>query len=209
MYRIKNIITIQHPESIHHTNGMIGSWTDWELTQKGKQQAVNIANNLKSELKGKKYLIYSSSLLRTIQTSEIIGEILDVKIITTDVLKERSLGRAIGKSVKWLRENIESEEVTVYDKCFSDAESRSDVWNRLLPFYNKILHDEEENIILISHGDTLSLFNALWLELDIEYLNKINLSGVSGGVSFLYQKESGKKIIKRLSDTSYMKHCAD
>jgi len=33
MYKPKNIITIQHPESIHHTNGMIGSWTDWELTE--------------------------------------------------------------------------------------------------------------------------------------------------------------------------------
>jgi len=204
MYKTKNIITIQHTESIHHTNGMIGSWTDWELTEKGKQQAINIANKLKSELEGKKYLIYCSTLLRAKQTSEMIGEMLDTKIILTDVLKERSLGRAIGKSVKWLKENIESEEVTVHDKCFSDAESRSDVWKRLWPFYNKIMNDEEENIILISHGDTLSIFNALWLELDIEYLNKINLSGVSGGVSFLYQTSSGKRIIKRLSDTSYM-----
>ncbi len=204
MYQSKNIITIQHPESIHHTNGMIGSWTEWELTKKGKDQAVNIANKLKSELEGKRYSIYCSTLLRTKQTSEVIGEILDTKIILTDVLKERSLGRAIGKSVKWLKENIENEEVTVYDKCFSNAESRSDVWKRLLPFYNKILNNEEENIILISHGDTLSIFNALWLELDVDYLNKINISGVSGGVSFLYQTSSGKRIIKRLGDTSYM-----
>lgn len=27
----KYIITIQHTQSIHHTNGMVGSWTDWDL----------------------------------------------------------------------------------------------------------------------------------------------------------------------------------
>ncbi len=36
---MKNIITIQHTKSIHHTNGMVGSWTDWELSALGVQQA--------------------------------------------------------------------------------------------------------------------------------------------------------------------------
>lgn len=32
---VKNIITIQHTQSIHHTNGMVGSWTDWDITELG------------------------------------------------------------------------------------------------------------------------------------------------------------------------------
>ena len=32
---MKSIITIQHTQSVHHTNGMVGSWTDWELTELG------------------------------------------------------------------------------------------------------------------------------------------------------------------------------
>ena len=47
---MKRIITVQHPQSVHHTNGMIGSWTDWELTETGKQQAENIAENLRATL---------------------------------------------------------------------------------------------------------------------------------------------------------------
>ena len=43
---MKNIITIQHTQSIHHTNGMIGSWTDWDLSELGIQQAENIGRNL-------------------------------------------------------------------------------------------------------------------------------------------------------------------
>ena len=204
MFKTKNIITIQHPESVHHTNGMIGSWTDWELTEKGKAQAFNIAKKLKTELMPQSYLIYSSTLLRTKQTSEIIGEALNYEVILTESLIERSLGRANGKSVKWLKENIELEEVTVYDRCFHDAESRNDVWQRLTPFVDMIMKSKSENIMLVSHGDTLSIFNALWLGLEVHYLNKVNLYGVSGGVSFLYQTNSGKRILKRLSDTSYM-----
>ena len=36
---MKNIITIQHTQSIHHTNGMVGSWTDWDLSDLGMVQA--------------------------------------------------------------------------------------------------------------------------------------------------------------------------
>lgn len=151
-----------------------------------------------------KYAMYSSPLKRTRQTAEILGKELQSNPDLRDALKERSLGKAIGKSVQWLKENIENEEKTIYDKCFSDAESRFDVWNRLLPFYNEIMSNDNENIIIVSHGDTLSVFNVMWLGLTPDMLNDIELSGVSGGVSFLYQKSCGKKIIKRLSDTSYI-----
>lgn len=36
---MKHIFTVQHTQSIHHTNGMVGSWTDWDLTELGRIQA--------------------------------------------------------------------------------------------------------------------------------------------------------------------------
>ena len=50
---MKHIITVQHTQSEHHTNGMVGSWTDWNLTELGRQQADRIAVRLKEELAGK------------------------------------------------------------------------------------------------------------------------------------------------------------
>ena len=50
---MKTIITIQHTQSVHHTNGMVGSWTDWELSGLGVKQAENIGEKLKAELEGK------------------------------------------------------------------------------------------------------------------------------------------------------------
>ena len=70
---IKNIITVQHTQSVHHTNGMVGSWTDWELTDLGKEQAERIGIRLSAELQGKNFTMYASTLLRAKQTAEIIA----------------------------------------------------------------------------------------------------------------------------------------
>lgn len=202
---MKNIITIQHTQSIHHTNAMVGSWADWDLSDLGKKQANEIGIKLARELKDKEYILYSSDLLRAKHTAEKIGEHLGITPIIIEELSERNLGMAVGKSVQWLRENIQCQEKTVDDKMFQDAESRRDVWNRLMGFYEKIMTEEHENIIIVSHGDTLSIFNAMWLGLDIEMLNKCDLFGMAGGISFFHENQDGKHTIRRLSDMSYLK----
>ena len=55
---MKRIYTVQHTQSEHHINGMVGSWTDWNLTDLGKQQADRIAEKLKQEFDGKEIVIY-------------------------------------------------------------------------------------------------------------------------------------------------------
>ncbi len=202
---MKNIITIQHTQSVHHTNGMVGSWTDWDLSDLGKQQAELIGKNLKDELGDKKYVMYSSDLKRAVQTAGNIAVHLGINPVITEILRERNLGDAVGKSVQWLRDNIECKEQTIDDRMFHNAESRRDVWNRLKEFYRCLMENSEENIILVSHGDTLSIFNIMWLGLPPEALNSIDLFGKAGGVSFLQATDDGKHKIFRLSDLSYMK----
>ena len=69
---MKRIITVQHTQSIHHINGMVGSWTDWELSEKGIMQANKIGEKLKTETADTKFVMYSSDLKRARQTAEII-----------------------------------------------------------------------------------------------------------------------------------------
>lgn len=78
---MKTIITIQHTQSMHHTNGMVSSWTDWELSELGMQQANRIGEKLKAELLDKKFAMYSSDLLRAKQTAENIGKHLGISPI--------------------------------------------------------------------------------------------------------------------------------
>ena len=201
---MKTIITIQHTQSVHHTNGMVGSWTDWELSELGVAQAEKIGEKLKAELAGRTFVMYSSDLLRAKQTAEHVGKHLGLTPILKKELRERNLGKCCGKSVQWLRENLECQEKTIDDRLFSDAESRRDEWNRLKPFFEEIMANDEENIILVSHGDLLSVFNAMFLGLDVESMNTCEMFGLSGGVSYMFVNDEGKRFVKRMSDMSYL-----
>lgn len=201
---MKTIITIQHTQSVHHTNGMVGSWTDWELSELGVEKANRIGKRLKAELSEKKFVMYSSDLLRAKQTAEIVGQYLGLIPILRIELRERNLGKCCGKSVQWLRENLEMQEKTIDDRLFSDAESRRDEWNRLQPFFDEVMTSDDENIIIVSHGDLLSVFNSMFLGLSIETINTSEMFGLAGGVSYMFENNERKRFIKRMSDMSYV-----
>lgn len=201
---MKTVITIQHTQSVHHTNDMVGSWTDWDLSEYGKKQAENIGRKLSEEFKDRKFVMYSSDLKRAAQTADTVGNYMGIKPVLINALRERNLGKCCGKSVQWLRENIECQEKTIDDRMFSDAESRRDEWNRLYPFFREIIESKDKNIIIVSHGDLLSVFNSMWLGLEVESLNNAEIFGFAGGVSFMFENDDGKRIIKKISDMSYI-----
>ena len=201
---MKHIITVQHTQSVHHTNNMVGSWTDWDLTELGKVQADRIGKKLCDELANKAVVIYSSDLKRARQTAQEIAKYLKVEPIFKKELRERNLGKCCGRSVQWLRENIECEVKTVDDRPFSDAESRRDAWNRLNPFFEEVMASEEENIIIVSHGDLLSIWNAMYLGLSVESYYQVDIHGPAGGVSHMIVGDDGKHRIKHISDMSYI-----
>ncbi len=200
---MKNIITIPHTQSIHHTNRMLGGWGDWNLTQLGIEQAKRIGENLSREVKDKKYIMYSSDLLRAKHTAEVIAGFLGIEPIFTAALREINLGEGNGKSKEWARENDLGQIKTIDDRQYNGAESKRELWNRLFEFHRQITDSPEENIIIVSHGITLGIFHAIWLGLDVEMLNKCGLSGGSGGVSFMHEDSDKKRMISRLGDRSY------
>ena len=112
---IKQIITIQHTQSIHHTNGMVGSWTDWDLSESGIEQAERIGQKLAKQLSGHKIVMYASDLLRAKHTAEIVAKHMGITPNIRTELRERNLGKCVGKSVQWLRENIEVQEKTIIE----------------------------------------------------------------------------------------------
>lgn len=203
---MKNIITIQHTQSMHHINAMIGGQGDWNLSELGIEQAKRIGQNLANEIDGSQYIMYSSDLLRAKQTAENVGRYLGIEPILTTALREISCGQANGLTKEEARKIDLGPMKTIDDKSFPGAESMRDVWNRLCVFLNEIMENKVENIIIVAHGISLGIFNLLWLGLEVEALNKCGMWGASGSVSFMRQElpEFGvKRIITRFNDCSY------
>jgi len=196
---VKNVITIQHAQSIQHTNGMMGSWTDWELTKLGKEQAENLGRNLSAELKGQAYKIYSSDLIRARQTAEPLARYMGVEVEYREGLREINYGDAIGKSKQWAQENrlpINS----IDEPEFLGAETWRELWNRVESAYCGIIASKAENVILVSHGGAL----AVWHQGLIDFNVRDPKFGPAGGVSFLHENFDGKRIVSRLNDLSYI-----
>lgn len=209
---MRTIITIQHTQSVQHLNKMIGSWSDWDLTALGIDQANNIGKRLSSEINANEYILYSSDLTRAKHTAEIVSCHLKMQPIFTEALREFDLGEAVGHSKEWASSNQKSAVFpgtvdwaqSVYERPFENAETKAEVWNRVSSFLSKAMSNSDKNFIIVSHDGTLSILYALWLDLDIERLNRITLSGKTGGVSFLSEDDNGNRIISRLNDMSYI-----
>ena len=90
-------------------------------------------------------------------------------------------------------------------QVFCGSETRRDVWGRVSQFLDMLISHSCENIIIVSHSGTLSILFALWLNMDIEVLDKCTIWGKSGGVSFLSEDNDGHHIISKLSDMSYVR----
>jgi len=202
---MKHIITLQHAQSEQHLNGMIGSWTDWALTELGKTHAENIGRRLSAELKDQEWKMYCSDLLRARQTAEPLARYMGLEPVFTKALREINLGEACGKSKAWAQANAKTEGIISWDmdgKAFDGAESKRDLLRRLQSFHERIMASQEENLILVSHSFTLDIYLALWLGLD---MTSCGFHGSAGGVSFIHEDADGKHFMHRLNDTSYMK----
>lgn len=189
----KNIYLIQHCESEHHVNGMIGAWTNWNLTERGHEQA-RITGEWLLEHEFKEYRgcrvpftqIFCSTLNRAMQTADEILKSVDAPIVYRDTIREVSAGAAHGHSREWNIAN-QAPHPDHYDpdyRPFPDADSDRDLWNRVKTFYQEIIHSDYENIIVVSHGCTLSYLQCMLMgHTDVDCRAYFAPSGPAGSIS--------------------------
>jgi len=84
-----HVIIIRHGQSQGNAEGRFGGHTDTPLSPRGRKQAEATAKALASE---EFTAIYSSDLPRAIETASPLAKLTGVSLITTDALRERSVG---------------------------------------------------------------------------------------------------------------------
>lgn len=148
---------IRHGETDWNVRGIVqGSKYDIALNENGINQAKCSAKEFKDKNISK---IYSSTMLRTKQTSEIIRQELGVEILYSPLLVETNYGVIQGQSME---EIIKSGKYQyVFDKadagdndiCFPEGESRNVVVNRFLKFLKSMdIPKKNKNILIVSHS---------------------------------------------------------
>lgn len=197
----KSIIMVQHTESEHHLNGMIGACYDWELTENGKAQADRIGQWLTDLSDIQDYHMYVSDRKRALQTAEQINKYLHLSPTVTGAIREVNAGEGNGKPVAWYREH-ELPRPATYDpdyRPFPDAESDRDLWNRIYPFYEEIKNNNEEKILIVSHGTALSYLQTMLFGDTLGDIPRRRFIGSSGSVSQFILEDSGRVVVRYIN----------
>jgi broad specificity phosphatase PhoE len=204
---MRKIIVIQHCQSEHHINNMTGGWTDTSLTELGRNQAELIGLKLKRELGEESYTIYSSDLMRAKQTADIVANHLNLTVIEDVNLREINTGIAAGKTKDWAREHRNPKTSNEFDldyQEFQDVETWRQFYIRVCEGMKRICDLDKGNLIIATHGCTLSYIIAWWMNFELHMLGKAFFSAQPGSISILQENNYKQNVLSLLNDRSHL-----
>jgi broad specificity phosphatase PhoE len=160
-----NIYLIRHGQKQDDSK----NFSTMELTEKGFKQANLLGKRLK------KYnieRIYSSDMVRAIQTSEEINKYLKVDIIVDHELREIDMGEYTGRGLKYVEENypdfIKEFSNHTSDVSYPNGECGGDVWERSKKTIKEIINSGLENVAVVAHGGMIRVLISGFLGLHQE-----------------------------------------
>lgn len=156
-----NFVFLRHGESIGNAQARWQGQSDYALTEKGRLQALALAQRWKSE-NMKFDLIITSPLSRAKETAEIIASAVDVKVELDPILLERHIGEMEGLTAEEVRKKPQPPYVTPYDPIGGEGEGDWALFLRAGQALHSLLRRTPGNYLVVSHGGLLNqLMNAI------------------------------------------------
>ena len=149
----------------------------------------------------REFVMYASDLKRALQTAQEIGRVLGLQPVVTPVIREVNAGKGNGQPHGWYEANKEPEEEGYNPdyRPFEDAESDRDLWNRLYPFCQEIISNDEEKILIVSHGTTLSFLQSMLMGDSFRDISRRRFRGAGGSVSKVILEPDGKAVAQYIN----------
>ncbi len=192
---VTRLFLVRHGQSDGNAAGRFGGHTATPLSELGKKQAEITAEALAKE---RINIIYSSDLLRAVQTAEPLARLLDLPIITSADFRERKVGVLEGKTFDESKAEHPNDYYALVNRnihhVITDGESYRELLKRATNALHEVLRAHYgANIVIFSHTGaicflTLYLLGAInrrtkttpWLVTSNCGINRFELRG--GGV---------------------------
>lgn len=176
------------------------------LSDAGRQQAALLGERLKGESID---AVWSSDLIRAVETADIINESLRVpREIRTD-LREISFGDMEGLSDEviadrfedFLRERAKMEQ----DLAYPGGESSKEVAARVLPVMEEIIERDYETVAVVTHGGVIRSLVSHYLGMDFARTQLLAGHLENCGITELWvRKRDGRVVLNRFNDFSHL-----
>jgi len=186
---------------------MSGGWTDTPLTELGREQARLIGLRLKRDTEAANTIVFSSDLLRAKQTADIVAEHLGMEVLVEPGLREINTGVAAGKTKQWARENRNLRVGTGFDLDyleFDGGETGRQFYARVAATMEHIWAGTDKDLILVTHGGTLSYIVAWWMGLTPDMMATAHFWASPASVTVLQMNAFGQHALRLLNGTSHL-----
>lgn len=173
---------IRHGHSWRNKKNVASCWPEkkpYPLTEKGKKQIRQAAKNPEDKNID---LIFTSDLLRTRQTAEIIGKATGIRVKRDKRLREINVGifnnQPIDKVGRFWDKERKLSPFQYYQKRFKTAppkgETYVDVEKRLFDFIKDMeKRYKGKNILIVSHQRTLTLLEKVFYGYNLKKFAKV------------------------------------
>jgi probable phosphoglycerate mutase len=170
---------IRHGETDWNAGGRVQGNTDVPLSDRGREQAEELATRLADWPIG---AIYSSDLQRALDTARPLAERLGLELIVDPILRERNFGAFEGLHDYEVAALLDDPHVFWRDADTrpDQGESRREVWTRITSFLERLLENPPaEEIAIVSHGGPIRLAAAHLAREDVESMTRREVANVS------------------------------
>ena len=144
------LYVIRHGETDYNVLGKVQGQIDVELNDTGIMQAALA----RKEFNDYNFdLIFSSPLKRARQTTQILNQDRNIKVIYTDLLLEQNMGDYEGKSVEVRNNDFKDRD---FDYKLHKVETKEELCIRVYKLLDEIKEKySDKKILLVTHGGTI------------------------------------------------------
>jgi len=189
---LRVIYVVQHAQSIHHVEKLVGGTYDTSLTPLGIQQAKKIGAYLAEVIGSEEVDIISSDLRRAAETANIIDSYFNRGVTLDPGFREFSYGEAEGKPQEWLDERLIPQPTDgnrLDHRMCEGSETRREIASRIREALDRVLKKDVKNTVIISHGFALTFIIMAWLKVPIENMDYCNFTANPGGITLLVEDD--------------------
>jgi len=160
---------IRHGETDWNKEGKYTGQTDIFLNETGRQQAREAAKALKIH---NPKVIYTSDLIRAVETAQLIAKELHIPIIQDKRLREINQGEWEGLHISEIHSRYGNQFISHRDNPLivsaPNGESIAEVKTRVIDFLNEItVKHPSEQIVISSHGLVLGIIRTIAMDIPI------------------------------------------
>ncbi len=184
---------------------------DVPLAEEGRKQAELLGERLLGEQID---AVWSSNLIRAVETADIINEKLKVARVVREELKEISFGDMEGLSDEVIADRYEdflrARSKMEKDLTYPGGECASDVLSRTLPVMKEIMSQDYETVAIVTHGGVIRSLVAHYLRMDLARVPLLSTNLENCGITELWVfKHDGRVILNRFNDASHLESCPE